>query len=82
MAWYKVPAGTRLCVLIYYDHIACIPLLTHPGSPEPRNPRADLPDPGALQERSVAHANQLTQGGGASAAQVRVQPEHSIHEAV
>lgn len=82
MAWYKVPAGTRFCVLIYYDCIAYIPQLTHPWSPEPRNPLADLPDPGALQEESVVYANQLMQGGMASAAQVRVQPKHSIHEAV
>lgn len=32
MAWYKVPAQTRLCVLIYYECIVHVPLPTHPES--------------------------------------------------
>lgn len=47
-------------VLIYYNQIAHISLLTHhPWTPEPRRPLAALPDPKALQEPSVASANQL-----------------------
>lgn len=32
MAWYKVPAQTRLYVLIYFDYGVHIPLPTHPES--------------------------------------------------
>lgn len=46
-------------VLIYYNQIAHISLLIHPWTPEPRRPLAALPDSKALQEPSVASANQL-----------------------
>lgn len=32
MAWYKVPAQTRLCVLVYYNYIVHVSLPTHSES--------------------------------------------------
>lgn len=45
MAWYKVPAQSRLYVLIYYDYEVHIPLPTHFRVQSPGSLWAVLPGP-------------------------------------